>query len=1071
MNRFTEEERQALVERAAEARDISAKTRRPAPAWICRPADDLDPVALFASAAGGERFFWESPGTSERIVAAGATSTLDAVGSGRLHRVAAEAAALFARSRRPPDHFSGPLFVGGFGFSPEAPGPLWSGFPSVRFVLPEHLVTWRRGAARHVTTLLVGPGDDPAERVAAAEARWNALLGKVEGGDLPSGRKEAAPGHFTVDSDPAPHAYARSVRLALDAIRAGLFEKVVVARGCRVSRPGGFDAAQVLETLRAAHPTSFRVAVGRATATLLAATPERLLRLDGRRVRTDALAGSAPRGRSPEEDAWLGARLRESKKEQEEHAWVVQALRCALEERCEHLDVLEAPDLLRLEGIQHLHTPIEGILRDRAGTTLLDLADPVHPSPAVCGAPRESALAWLATNEGIDRGWYAGAVGWTTPDGDGELAVVAPNRPAPRRRRPSPRRSRHRGRLVSGGRARGDPPQAARRPRCADRAVSVALEAVRCENQRFAMSLLGALARAGVQHVCMCPGSRSTPLVVAAARTPGIALHVHLDERCAAFFGLGIARASRSPVALVCTSGTAAANFLPAVVEAYHARAPLVVLTADRPPELRDVGAGQTIDQVRLFGSHVRLFAEAPVPSAGIDLVRYARGLAARAVAAATGPPAGPVHLNLPFREPLEPAVDDPGEPFAQGAPGQAETFEAAAERGVLAPPAHLVESLAAELSSEPRGLIVAGPTDREPRLAAAAARLSRALGWPVLAEPISQLRSGPHVAGAPVVAHYDAFLRDPQFAADHAPGLVLRLGDTPTSKPLRQYLDADLKTRLLLVDPDGAWHDPTHRAGRTVRADAALLCDALAGAVSARRPAATTSLWRDDFLAADRACAQTFEEVLAVEPRLLPPAVVRTLAGALPDGATLFVSNSMAVRDVDTFWPASERGLRALCNRGANGIDGIVSTALGTSLASDGPTAVLTGDLAFLHDVGGLFAARQVERSCTFVVLHDDGGGIFSFLPIATLGDRVRFDDLFTLPHGIALAAAADLYGVEYVRAGDLPSLRRALGNAIGIPGIRVIEVPIDREANVAHHRALWRSVSAALGGLGAGS
>lgn len=597
--------------------------------------------------------------------------------------------------------------------------------------------------------------------------------------------------------------------------------------------------------------------------------------------------------------------------------------------------------------------------------------------------------------------------------------------------------------------------------------MSEVLEGVRRANQRFSAALLGALSRAGVRHVCVCPGSRSTPLVVAAARADGVVVHTHLDERCAGFFGLGIARASRVPVALVCTSGTAAANFLPAVVEAYHARVPLVVLTADRPPELRDVGAGQTIDQVRLFGSHVRLFAEAPPPAPGLDVVRYANALSARAVAAALGPPAGPVHLNLPFREPLEPPMDEPADESVRGA---AERASAPAARGVLVPDADLVAELAAEFSAERRGLIVAGPTDREPGLAAAAARLARTLGWPLLAEPISQLRCGPHVAGAPVVAHYDAFLRDPEFAADHAPGLVLRLGDTPTSKPLRQFLDADPKTRIVLADPDGAWHDPTYRAERTVRADAALLCDAIAGALAERTGAAAAAGWARDFLAADRACARTFEEVLAVEPRLLPPAAVRAVAGALPDGATLFVSNSMAVRDVDTFWPTSERNLRALCNRGANGIDGIVSTALGASLASSGPTAVITGDLAFLHDVGGLFAARRFEGSCTFVVLHDDGGGIFSFLPIAAYGDRVGFRDLFTLPHGIALAPAAALYGIEHVPAADLPSLRRLLGSSIGAQGVRIIEVPIDPEANVAHHRALWRSVSAALRAPGAG-
>jgi 2-succinyl-5-enolpyruvyl-6-hydroxy-3-cyclohexene-1-carboxylate synthase len=584
-------------------------------------------------------------------------------------------------------------------------------------------------------------------------------------------------------------------------------------------------------------------------------------------------------------------------------------------------------------------------------------------------------------------------------------------------------------------------------------------------NQAFAAALFDELARAGVLHVCLCPGSRSTPLVVAAARTPGLTLHPQLDERSAAFFALGLARASRQPVALVCTSGTAAANFLPAVVEAHYARVPLVVLTADRPPELRGWGAGQTIDQVGLFGRHVRLFVEAPVPGPGLALERYARALADRAVATALDVPSGPVHLNLPFREPLEPMLDGDS---AFSLPGSSveprrRRPHLATQRGRAVPAPALVSRLAAELAAEPRGVLVAGPTDRDSELASAAARLARALDWPLFAEPISQLRSGPHTDGVALVAHSDAFLRDADFARAHVPGLVLRLGDTPTSKPLRQWLEAAPSTRLVLVDPDAAWHDPSHRGGEALQVDAALLCDALAAALETWRPRATAR-WTSDFLRADRACARTFDEVLAVEPRLLAPAVVRTIAAALPDGATLFVSNSMAVRDVDTFWPASDRALRVLCNRGANGIDGVVSTALGASLAGPGPTVLLTGDLAFLHDVGGLFAARDLAASCTIVVMNDDGGGIFSFLPIAGHGERVRFRELFTLAHGLSVGPAAALYGLAYQRVVDAAGLRQALAGAVGEPGVRVIEVPIEREANVAHHRALWCAVSAAL-------
>lgn len=583
------------------------------------------------------------------------------------------------------------------------------------------------------------------------------------------------------------------------------------------------------------------------------------------------------------------------------------------------------------------------------------------------------------------------------------------------------------------------------------------------ENQAFAEVLLGALAEAGIRHLCLCPGSRSTPLVVAAARTKALRLHAQLDERSAAFFALGLARASRQAVALLCTSGTAAANFLPAIVEAHHARVPLVVLTADRPPELRGWGAGQTIDQLRLFGSHVRLFVEAPTPCPGTPLAAYARALGRRAVSVAEASPAGPVHLNLPFREPLEPPA---GHDTVSSAPVEVEAWSEAlrAAPARLTPGIALVETLTDIFRTAASGVVVAGPMDREPALADAAARLSAMLGWPLLAEPISQLRTGPHVAATTVLAHADAFLREASVADAHAPDVVLRLGDTPTSKPLRRWLEARPSTRLYLVDPDDGWQDPTHRAAAVLRVDPALLCQALAGSLTGASPRPEALRFSAALASADRCASRTIESVLAAEPRLFAPAVVREVARALPDGATLFVSNSMPVRDVDAFWPADPRRVRVLCNRGANGIDGIISTALGASLASPGPTVLLTGDLAFLHDVGGLFAARRLEASCTIVALNDDGGGIFSYLPIAEHGESVRFQDLFTLPHGLRFEHAASLYGIGHERIVDRAGLRRALDRVVGAPGVRVLEIPLDRDANVAHHRALWRAVGAAL-------
>ncbi|CAG1008566.1 2-succinyl-5-enolpyruvyl-6-hydroxy-3-cyclohexene-1-carboxylate synthase [Myxococcaceae bacterium] len=577
----------------------------------------------------------------------------------------------------------------------------------------------------------------------------------------------------------------------------------------------------------------------------------------------------------------------------------------------------------------------------------------------------------------------------------------------------------------------------------------------------FASALLEGLVSGGVDTMCLCPGSRSTPLVAAAARLPGLRIRSHLDERSAAFFALGVARASRRPVAIVCTSGTAAANFLPAVVEANHARVPLLVLSADRPAELRDCGAGQTIDQVRLYGSNVRAFFEAPTPSPGLELERLARSLASRAVRAALGRAWGPVHLNLPFREPLEPPLESASLP--QRPSSRAIEAVIAPTRHAEGASAEAVDRMARRFSDAERGVIVAGPIDRDPELAASVGRLARSLGWPILAEPISQLRAGEALGDAVVTAHHDAFLRDAAFAATKRPDLALRIGDTPTGKPLRRWLEADPETEIWLIDPDGVGHDPSRRASAILSLEPAPLCAAVASKIEAIGPRAPSALARA-LGRADSIAARVIESRLDASETLLTPAAVREVAASLPDAASVFLSNSMPVRDADTFWPVRPRSLRFFANRGANGIDGIVSTALGVASAGTAPLVLVSGDLAFLHDVGGLFAARDFEGSCTIVVLNDDGGGIFSFLPIAEHGESVRFRELFRLEHGIDLAPAAALYGLGFERARTRAELHAALGKSIGARGVRIIEVPIDPAENLEQHRELWRAVSAAL-------
>ena len=579
----------------------------------------------------------------------------------------------------------------------------------------------------------------------------------------------------------------------------------------------------------------------------------------------------------------------------------------------------------------------------------------------------------------------------------------------------------------------------------------------------FAGALFEELARSGVRHVCVSPGSRSTPLVAAAVGQPQLRCWSHLDERSSAFFALGLAKATRAPVALVCTSGTAAANFHPAVIEAHHARVALLVLTADRPPELREWGAGQTIDQLRLYGAAVRWFAEAPVPEGGEAALRHARALACRAVAVAKGRPAGPVHLNLPFREPLEPAARADGlEPLA--ADGRGEAPYTQAETSPAAPAPQLAASLAEILRASERGVVACGPLDATPAAAQAIAKLATALGWPLLAEPTSQLRRGRHLEGAPVVATSDLFLRDEATAARLVPDCVLRFGDTPTSKPFRLWLEQHRPRDLLLVDPDAVWHDPSHLASSVLRAEPEALCDALLRRLG--EPPATLSPWLHDFLEAERRTRATLEALLADETSLLEPRAVRELGEALPDGALLYVSNSMPVRNLDAFLAPGPSALRVLCNRGANGIDGMVSSALGAAAAAEAPVVLLTGDLAFLHDAGGLLAAHRYALRATIVVLDNDGGGIFSLLPIAEYGEAVGFEEYFRASHGLDLGAVAGAYGARFSRVGSWEHFRSALEKSFAEPGVSLVAVPVDRDRNVAHLQDIHRAVSAALAG-----
>jgi 2-succinyl-5-enolpyruvyl-6-hydroxy-3-cyclohexene-1-carboxylate synthase len=551
-------------------------------------------------------------------------------------------------------------------------------------------------------------------------------------------------------------------------------------------------------------------------------------------------------------------------------------------------------------------------------------------------------------------------------------------------------------------------------------------------------ALCDELARCGMQHACTSPGSRCTPIVLSLVGEPRITCWSHIDERCAGFFALGAAKASGRPVALTCTSGTAAANFAPAVIEAHQARVPLIVLTADRPPELRDIGAGQTIDQLKLYGDAVKWFVEVGVQQAGEERLRWIRALACRAYWTALQGRPGPVHLNIPLREPLVTEA-----PLPEDLTGRAD------RRPYVVRTAPRPEPLPPRREPAARGVVVAGRHERGPELGAVTARFCEHAGYPLLADPLSGARHGPAA-----IARYDALLREPPFLAAARPELVIRVGDLPTSKPLRSWLASLGGVEQRALDPEAAWQDPSSALSLSSSDDPALTLSSLTPETPADPD--WLAMWRTADDAAGAAIARELGQELS------EPLVAARLGVWLAPDATVFVASSMPVRDVELFWAAGELSPRVLSNRGANGIDGTVSSAFGAAAAANGPVVLLIGDVALAHDIGGLLAARRLGLSLTIVLLNNDGGGIFHFLPVA--GQSEAFEQHIATPHGLDFAHAAALYGCGYERAADAEELRSGIERSLAAGATTIIEVRTDRRDNLALHRRCSEAVAAAL-------
>lgn len=573
-------------------------------------------------------------------------------------------------------------------------------------------------------------------------------------------------------------------------------------------------------------------------------------------------------------------------------------------------------------------------------------------------------------------------------------------------------------------------------------------------NTALASAFVEELARGGLRRAVVSPGSRSTPLAVALWRAPEIEVTVIVDERSAGFFALGAAQASGEPVALLCTSGTAVANYHPAVCEADESALPLIVLSADRPPELRGIGAGQTIDQIKVFGSSVRWFFEVGTHDADDEGLLHYRGVACRALAAARGEVrSGPVHLNLPWREPLAPVPVEgavtAADPLAlEGREGRPLT---AVTRVDLEPSGFLLDEVAGHIGDAISGVIIAG-RQLDPELREPLTHLARASGFPILAEPTSQLRCGPHDRSW-VITAYDQLLREERFARSVVPELVLRFGEMPTSKPLRAWL-AESGADQIVVNPNGGWNEPSRRAAAILRADPTELAAGWAVRLEGEERGEPRA-----WIAAERAARGALESELDPAGAISEPSLHLALGRAHRDGDLVYTASSMPIRDQESFLAAEETDVAFLCNRGANGIDGLISSGIGAAEASGRPTTIVTGDLGLLHDLGGLAALRDVSTPVRIVVIDNGGGGIFNFLPQAEAMGGEEFEALLGTPRGVDAARAAALFDLSHHRLESLAELPVALATGTGL-----IEVRTERQTNVEAHRRATTAVHNAL-------
>jgi 2-succinyl-5-enolpyruvyl-6-hydroxy-3-cyclohexene-1-carboxylate synthase len=578
------------------------------------------------------------------------------------------------------------------------------------------------------------------------------------------------------------------------------------------------------------------------------------------------------------------------------------------------------------------------------------------------------------------------------------------------------------------------------------------------------------LVSCGVKYACISPGSRNTPITYAIANNQQIKSFVHIDERSCSFFALGLAKSSDSPVILVSTSGTATAEFYPAIIEAYQQRVPLIVCTADRPPELLDCGENQTINQNNLYRNHIRWFVDVGVPEISKKRIFHIKNIARKSYYESLIRSKGPVHLNFPFRKPFEPEtytdeVDNEIIEIAEKPYSEKNSISSREERNILSELTTLWNEkwfveIFNHISNFEKGIIVVGPENYNSLFHKKCKLLAEKLGYPIFADGASQLRFGKNNKEN-VLSNFEAVLKIKSFVQKHNPDIIIQFGRTPTSNALNSFLEKCDSLRYI-INEYGDWFDPSNKATAAIACKPYIFCEKLLELLDTDKNSNRESEWLNEFLASEKFSTMIKEEIISNSQFPSEPRIIKELLDIMPENSNLMISNSMPIRDFDYFAYKTDKDIKIFNNRGASGIDGINSTAFGIAAESKKTTVLLTGDLAFYHDMNGLLAANKYSIPLIIILINNNGGGIFEVLPISKY--KNIFDEFFITPHNLNFELFVNGYKGFYKQVESWDDLKNNFNKSIADNSFSVLEIRTNSITSLNYRNNYWDKVKEEL-------